>query len=62
MENFFLGLVYSLICISCLKAGGGGGGGGGGWREGGGGGVLAPNRPRCVCPNVKDMGPFFLLK
>ena len=25
---------------------------------GGGGGDLVPNMPGCVCPKVKDMGPF----
>ena len=24
----------------------------------GGGGHLVPTMPRCVCPKVKDMGPF----
>ena len=28
----------------------------GGW--GGGGGDLVPTMPGCVCPKVKDMGPF----
>ena len=49
---------------------GGGGGGDGGGRlkhlggvqgmwAGGGGGDLVPTMPGCVCPMVKDMGPFF---
>ena len=37
-------------------AGGGAGVGGGG--PGGGGGDLVPTMPGCVCPKVKDMGPF----
>ena len=28
----------------------------------GGGGDLAPTMPGCVCPKVKDMGPFFSFK
>ena len=28
--------------------------------SGGGGGYLVPTMPGCVCPKVKDMGPFML--
>ena len=38
-----------------INMSGGGEVGGGG---GGGGGGLVPTMPGCVCPKVKDMGPF----
>ena len=34
-----------------------------GWDIGNrGGGHLVPTMPRCVCPKVKDMGPFSALR